>query len=447
MPQDNNKQDALSKAAILPARAAWAGGNLPQQPMERDASLAELWLTFWKRRHAVVFFAAGVFLLAAIYCFWKTPVYESVAQIHVDPSQQGGLGVEQLIAQQLAANDFDSRLQTQVQVIQSNTVSMQVIKDLDLVHREAFAGKKLASRIKETDPLKMNPRDREELLRLFAEAEDVSVVPKTQMIRLSFRSTDPKLATDTVNTILEAHLLNNFQRRYEGTQQVSQWLSKQLQELKTNTADAQRRLADFQKKNNILGTSENSNIVVDRLAILNQQLADARDGPNRQGGRLSHGEHGQSRTGGRGGAFHHPETPANPGSGSQKPVSAARCQVWEWLPQSPRMQEQLNHLEKAITGEIQVVGQRLHDEFQSAVKSESLLRGQFEAQKQEAFKLNESSVEFAPLKHEVESSQTLYDTLQLKLKEAGIAAGLASADINIVDRGQVSGTPVLPGRR
>lgn len=443
MPQDNNKQDALSKAAILPARAAWAGGNLPQQPMERDASLAELWLTLWKRRHAVMFFTAGVFLLAAIYCFWKTPVYESVARIHVDPSQQGGLGVEQLIAQQLA-NDYDSRLQTQVQILQSNTVSMQVIKDLDLAHKEVFAGKNLASKITETDPLKMNPRDREELLRLFADAEGVSVVPKTQMIRLSFRSTDPKLAAETVNTILQAHLLNNFQRRYEGTQQVAQWLSTQLQELKTNTADAQRKLADFQKKNNILVTSENSNLVVDRLTILNQHLADAE-----MDRIVKEARYRMASTG-------NPELVAavvpsttlkllrTQEADLKNQLAQLDAKFGSGYPKVREMREQLNKLDKAITEEVQVVGQRLRDEFQSSVKSESLLRGQFEAQKQEAFKLNESSVEFATLKHEVESSQTLYDTLQLKLKEAGVAAGLASADINIVDRGQVSGTPVLP---
>ena len=37
---------------------------------------------------------------------------------------------------------------------------------------------------------------------------------------------------------------------------------------------------------------------------------------------------------------------------------------------------------------------------------------QFEAQKQAAFKLNQSAAQFATLKHEVESSQELSDTLE-----------------------------------
>jgi capsular exopolysaccharide synthesis family protein len=44
----------------------------------------------------------------------------------------------------------------------------------------------------------------------------------------------------------------------------------------------------------------------------------------------------------------------------------------------------------------------------------------------------------------VESGQELFDALQLKLKEAGVMAGLASANISIVDRGKIPSRPVLP---
>jgi hypothetical protein len=47
-----------------------------------------------------------------------------------------------------------------------------------------------------------------------------------------------------------------------------------------------------------------------------------------------------------------------------------------------------------------------------------------------------SVAQYAILKHEVESGQQLYDTLQLKLKEAGITSGLASSYVSIVDRAQ-----------
>jgi capsular exopolysaccharide synthesis family protein len=73
-----------------------------------------------------------------------------------------------------------------------------------------------------------------------------------------------------------------------------------------------------------------------------------------------------------------------------------------------------------------------------------MIRDEFEQQKGEAYKLNENVAQYAILKHQVESGQQLYDTLQLKLKEAGITSGLASSYVSIVDRAEVPYKPVEP---
>ena len=73
-----------------------------------------------------------------------------------------------------------------------------------------------------------------------------------------------------------------------------------------------------------------------------------------------------------------------------------------------------------------------------------MLRAAFEEQKQKAFDLNRGAAQYAMLKHEVEITRDLYETLQRKLKEAGISAGLASANIGVVDVAQVPSMPVEP---
>jgi capsular exopolysaccharide synthesis family protein len=80
----------------------------------------------------------------------------------------------------------------------------------------------------------------------------------------------------------------------------------------------------------------------------------------------------------------------------------------------------------------------------AASKAEGMLRQQLDLQKGEAFKLNEHVAQYAILKHEVESSSTLYDTLDLKLKEATVSAGLSSSYISVVDRAVVPDKPIEP---
>jgi len=437
------KKDALLPQTALPRQELWERGT-PSISFERELAFVDIWRVIRKRKLAIMLVAASAFTVGTLYTFLKKPVYESVAQIQIDPSQQSSLGLDDIISQKLSSSDVDTRLQTQVKILQSDPVSMQVIKELDLAHNEAFAGKKLAASIRVSDPVTMDPDDRDDLLEIFKRSENIQVLPKTQMIAVRFRSTDRELATKIVNVVLSAYVLRNFESRYQGTAQVSEWLSKQMQGIKSDGAEAQRKLADFQKQNNILGTDEKNNIITDRLSELNQQLMEA------EAERIA--KEARYRLASTG----NPELVAAIGSGTTLQILRAqeadlkaqyeqfKARFGNGYPKIPELKAQLNGLDKNIAAEIGNVEQRLHDEYLTAAKSEDMLRKRFNAQKQEAIKLNESAVQYATLRHEVESNQALFDTLQLKLKEAGVTAGLASADVNVVDRGKVPARPVLP---
>src|SRR5262249_27783151 len=113
-------------------------------------------------------------------------------------------------------------------------------------------------------------------------------------------------------------------------------------------------------------------------------------------------------------------------------------------PKLREMQSQLMRLNSAIASEGANVQTRLANEYAGAAKAESMIRGEFEKQKDEAYKLNAHVAQYQSLKHEVESGQHLYDALQLKLKEAGITSGLTSAYVSVVDRAQMPDRPVEP---
>jgi capsular exopolysaccharide synthesis family protein len=390
-------------------------------------------------------FGGLIFLAIVLYTFLKRPVYESVAQIRVDSSQQGSLGLEDLVSQKLADSDSEGgRLQTELTILQCAPVSMQVIRNLDLGHRVEFAGEKLMAKVNAIDPVKMDPESREKLLLKFHDAEKLEVLPKTRVIEIRFQNPDPKLAADIVNGIVDSYLQRNFDVKYQGSLQVSEWLSKQMEELKTNASAAEQRLAEFQKEKNILGTDENNNIVIDRLRHLNSQLADA------EGERIVREARFRLASSGNPELIASvvPSTTLQALRTQEADLKAQYAQLdakfGDGYPRVQELQSQLKRLDQSIGDEVKNVGQRLYDEYRAARDSENSLRSDFENQRQEAFKLNASAVQFATLKHEVESSQELSDTLQLKLKEAGLMAGLASADISIVSRGMIAARPAFP---
>ena len=60
----------------------------------------------------------------------------------------------------------------------------------------------------------------------------VSLVPRTEMIDISYSSLSPKLSADIVNKVIEDYRQWSYQTPVESTRRVSQWLSGQLEELK-----------------------------------------------------------------------------------------------------------------------------------------------------------------------------------------------------------------------
>lgn len=430
-----------------------AAGNVPAMTpsmaadpsREEELSLTSVCRTVLK--HKLIFFgvAALVFGAVVIETLTMTPIYESTSRLEIDPSKSSSLGLDEMINQKLGSSEESNELQTEVRVIQSDTVAMRVIDGLALAKSPVFAGKN-AARVTVTDPLAMSPAERERLLGQFHGSLSVKVLPATNIVEIRFRSTDPKLAAAVNNAVVERYMQRTLQTHYEGTVQVSNWLSQQMNDLQSKALDAQDKLADFQKKNSILptGSDESDNIVTDRLKLLNEQLTQA------EAERIvKEARYRMAATG-------DPELIANvvPSTTLQllrtqeadlkSQLAQLNSKFGSGYPKVHEMQTQLAHLDASIATEISNVGKRLEDEYRSAEKTEGLLRTQFNDQKSKAYQLNEHAVQYAVLKHDVENGRELYDTLQLKLKMAGVTAGLSSSYINVIDRAEIPAHPVEP---
>jgi capsular exopolysaccharide synthesis family protein len=264
------------------------------------------------------------------------------------------------------------------------------------------------------------------------------------VVEIRFRNSDPGLATATANSIIDEYMQRNFHVRVDGTTQVSQWLSRQMDEVRASTTEAQQKLADFQRKNNLLGTDESDNIVTDRLKQLNEQLTEAEADRIVKEGRYRLARSGDPELI----ASVVPSTTLQVLRTQEADLRAQYAQMsakfGNGYPKVRELQSQMARLESAIKTEGGNIETRLTNEYDAAAKAEAMIRDEFEQQKGQAYKLNENVAQYAILKHEVESGQQLYDTLQLKLKEAGITSGLASSYVGIVDRAQIPDKPVEP---
>ena len=108
------------------------------------------------------------------------------------------------------------------------------------------------------------------------------------------------------------------------------------------------------------------------------------------------------------------------------------------------LQTQIKLVQQQIDSEVALARRQIRDEYNSALGAEQALRGRLGAQEEATYKLNEGAAQYAILRNQAELTRDLYDTLQIRLKEATVMGGLSATKITVVDMAQVPDLPVGP---
>ncbi len=411
-------------------------------PVAEELILAELFRALRRHRVLILAWTAGCLLLAVFYIAIKSSRYEATAQIEVSPAGTNALGLNDLAGKALSPSDPTIQLQSAVQILQSNAIALEVMKQLRMASRKDFAGSWLQPESRTMNEIPPKARDR--LIERFEKNMKVEIVPKTDILRVRFRAKDPRLASDAVNAIVSSYTERNFRSSYNSAVQVSDWLSKQMDDLRAKAEDSQRKLSALQQTTGLIGEDETDNIVTEKLKQLDEQLTTAESDRIVKEARYRIAQSGNPELI----ATTVPDPTLQVLRSQQAELRVQYAQLntkfGKGYPKLAELASQSIQLQDAIDAELKNLSSRYHNDYLAAANTESMLHERFEQQKQRAFALNASAAQYGILKHEVESTQDLYETLQLKLKQAGIAAGLASANVGVVDLGQVPSEPIEP---
>ncbi len=384
---------------------------------------------------------------AAVYILTTIPQYEAVALIDINSGKQSNIGISDLVQDQQSGVEASLvRTATEIAIMQSDTVSMDVINTLNLYNKEPFA--QVFVRHPYTGTL--DPGQRKDLLEIFKGSTKIATKPGTDLVEVHFRNQSPGISAAVANAIVDRYMDRSLRVRYEGTTRISDWLAKQLNNLKSQVTTAQDELANYQKQNNLIGVDPNGNgedITLDNLRIANQQLSEA------QADRVvKEARYRMAMTG-------NPElllsvAPSSTLAQLQQQEAALSVQQAElqskFGPEWPRLKEiqaSLVQVRKDIGAEINNMQRRFQMEYQTALNTENLMRQRLDSAKGETFQQNRTSAEYQILKHGADSASDLYDALQTRLKEAGITAGLNANQIDVVDRATTPPLPVFPVKR
>ncbi len=426
---------------------------IPQQ----ESALREYLRVLIKHKWAIAGCIALIFTAVLIATLRSTPIYEAVGSIAINKPDP----VLNFRDSNNAGFDYydPTDLDTEVRILRSDLLALQVIKQLNLDQQPQFGGTGKASPAGAlgltTDVLQPDSPRTTEALDAFKENLRVMLEANTRIIDIHFRSPDKNLTARVVNTLANTYVEQNFKTRFESTMQTSDWLSKQLVDLQMKVETSQEKLVQYQKAHEILGIDEKQNITTEKLDELNKELTAAESARMEkesiyhlvQSGDPDSVASAASVDGeakGSGNASSLLEKLREQDADLKIQVAQLSTQFGPSYPKLAQLSSQLKEIEVQMQVEIRKIAGRLRGDYLAAVQHESMLHAALEKQKQEANQLNESAIEYSLLKRDVDSNRALYEGLLEKLKEAGVTAGLRSNNVRPVDIARVPTSPSEP---
>ncbi len=407
-----------------------------------DTTLSEALIVLRKRRWILII----AVLLGLAYGVFKAEsqpkLYDAYGRIQV---RSGSSNEYRVSTVQGYSGDSSSKMLTEIEILKSDSLMLKVCQEMGLSNNADFLEKKAPVPRTSLD----DGETRQTTVHRLQSILHVAVVPKTDIIRISYSSLNPKLSADIVNRVIQDYIHRSYQTRFESSRRVSDFLSGTLEGLKQEVETSQEQMMDMQRKLGILGFDPNHNQISSSLddlakaaatAKLARIIAEARY-------RVLSGMDPDTIEG---------TIELTPGTapgelnvlrGQLATARATYAQLESSLgpnhPQSKALKAQIAELEKEINAEQNRLLVQAKQNYVVARANDDQTTATLEAEKTDAYKLRDQLVEYTVRQREFEENRTLYDSLQQRLRTASVQSGLESLEIDVVDPALPPANPVL----
>jgi succinoglycan biosynthesis transport protein ExoP len=450
---------------VLPESRLGPVSALPPSQSAPDAGAAKIeWLQalaavrkYWR---SSAMFAACVMTTVVLVTMLSKPVYEPTARVEIDP--QGG-ELFSLEGGRITESSADY-METQARNMQSDELLISVVRQLHLDAVAEFTEQSFLSRVVsgtasmiETLPLRiwgksssrtaegssgpqpLSPREASALGTLQSQLS-VKRDTASRLVSVSFAGHDPVLSANVTNTVVRSFIDHSYQTRHDAIMESTDWLSRQLDDIRARMEESNRALAAYQGSKGIADIDQNRSTYSEQMAELSRQKTQA------QAERIQIESYllRVRRT--------------NPASLPQiqnsqvvqmltQKLGESRAELSQTLaiygdnhPNVKKLRNQIQELESQIQLQNQAIIGQMETSYAAALAREQMIDAQLRGTTRELSQM----ARYAELKKDAQTNADLYNSLYARIKEAGIIAASKSINIRIIDKARVLSSPTKP---
>ncbi|MEH2202799.1 MAG: polysaccharide biosynthesis tyrosine autokinase [Nostoc sp.] len=226
---------------------------MPSNQEDQNSLDLQQYSLLLKRRWLIIAaVTASIFGLSALNAIRQKPIYEAEGKLLFSKTDRVSslTNPSAQVGELRSVTELNSPLDTEAEVIRSNPIVEKTIASLRLVDKQGT-------------PLEINE---------FVKQVKIKSVRGTDILAISYSSSNPKEAADVVNSLMKYYLENNIAINQAQATVAKKFLRKQLPEVEARVARSETALRRFKEGNRVIALEQEATKGVDKLANLSDQI-------------------------------------------------------------------------------------------------------------------------------------------------------------------------------
>ena len=420
---------------------------------EETLELLTYWRTLVKHKWTIAMLALSIAVLAAVIVYMMTPIYRATALLKLEDNNAKVLSIEQVYSSLAQGSEH---VQTQADILRSRTVAELVANKLQLDQNPEFDPRrhvswqlKLKILLGMANPMTASDVPQAVIGELMGNLT-VAPVRESNLIQVSYDSSDPRMAALVANTFAEQYIRNDMENKFRMTQQANSWLNDHLAGLKAKLEASEQKLQTYRNQQNIIevngaalsGSGNQLEGLVTNLVTARMKLAEAASAyqqiRNAQGSGTS--------------LDTLPMVVRDPVVAQLEQVVAQKQQKVSELSKryGPKFitmiqaQAELQQAKDNLKHQVAIVASSIEHTYNEARANVQALSGAVSEVKGSIRQANEKQFALADLQRDVQTNQQVYDLFLQRFKETSAATDLTKPVASVVDQAEPPSVPVRP---
>jgi len=396
-----------------------------------------------KYRWLVLGIIAAFLALATVFTWLTTPIFQASTTLQIDREQMNVVKVDSLQPGDRQLSDVEF-YQTQYELLGSRSLAERVVANLGLAENDRFnlvpaTPVSLVLKLLHIggndggDEAKTPAARARRAADKLQQSVGVKPVRGSKLVRITVDNADADLAKRITNGFAQVFITDNLERRYDATSYARKFLEDHIAQLKVKLEDSEKQMVKYAESQGIIVLDDNKNLSVNDLVAINTKLSDVRAERIKK-------------------ELLWKQAQATPGLGlkeildnptiqedlKQRATLNAQYELKAqfYKPAYPEMLQlrgQIKELDRQIELGAGAIRKSLEASYLALKNEEATLQARVDTGKASVVDQQNKNIQYNILKREVDTNRTLYDGLLQRYKEIGVAGGVGTNNISVID--------------